>query len=250
MSKQKQVKMTDTEASTNLLPINSRSVTIVVAALNEGKNLPSFLIAIEKAFHTLEFVLPVLLINDGSTDNTRELLDSWTEKYPFLQVVHHSRKRGLTEVLKTSLQYTDSDWLYFTAADLESDIAVDLPLLLLNCTEGVDVIAGWRQRRGDGKDWSSWIANLACRVFFGLKIHDMNWIKLVRRNLLLLFPLEKATHRYMLATISALGYKILEIPTAWHPRKAGNSKFGKKRLLSSAIDFLKFWYWFYFHRSH
>lgn len=230
------------------LPISSQSITIVVAALNEGKNLSSFLMAVERAFQTLNFDLPVLLIDDGSTDNTRELLQSLAEKYPFFQVIHHGRKRGLTQVLKTCLQHTQSDWLYFTGADLESDISVDLPLLILACSEGIDVVAGWRQRRGDGKKIASWIANLACLLMFGLKVHDMNWIKLVRREILLPLPLEKITHRFMLPVISALGYKIIEIPTAWFPRKAGKSKFGRKRLISSALDFFKLCYWFYFER--
>lgn len=247
MSNQGKSQTTDTEPLGNL-PINSHSITIVVAALNEGKNLSSFLSAVERAFQTLDFELPVLLIDDGSTDNTKEILQSLAETYPFFQVIHHARKKGLTQVLKTSLQHTQSDWLYFTGADLESDISVDLPLLILACTEDVDVVAGWRQRRGDGKKIASWIANLACLLMFGLKVHDMNWIKLVRRELLLPLPLEKVTHRFILPVISALGYKIIEVPTAWYPRKAGKSKFGKKRLISSAVEFFQLCYWFYFQR--
>lgn len=72
----------------------------------------------------------------------------------------------------------------------------------------------------------------------------MNWIKLVRRDLLLTLPVKTITHRYLLAVLAAQGYKVTEVPTPWHPRYSGTTKFGKKRLLTSAIDFVKLWWWF------
>jgi hypothetical protein len=72
----------------------------------------------------------------------------------------------------------------------------------------------------------------------------MNWIKLVRRDLLVNLPVEKITHRYLLAVLAAQGYHITEVPTPWHTRHSGKSKFGKGRLLTSALDFVNLWWWF------
>jgi dolichol-phosphate mannosyltransferase len=72
----------------------------------------------------------------------------------------------------------------------------------------------------------------------------MNWIKLVRRDLLSSLPVEKITHRYLLAILAAQRYNITEVATPWHARYSGKSKFGKGRLLTSAIDFVKLWWWF------
>ncbi|MBW4615769.1 MAG: glycosyltransferase family 2 protein [Desmonostoc vinosum HA7617-LM4] len=229
-----------------LTPVQSRSVTVVIPALNEEGNLEPLLLSVEKAFQELGFTLPVLLIDDGSTDGSQEVLEKLLKQYQFLQVIRHSQRRGVTEVWKTAIANVKTDWICWSQADLESDPASDIPLLLNACEPGIDCVAGWRQKRGDGKIMASKFANTACRLAFGLNIHDMNWIKLVRRDLLLEVQIEVTTHRYLLAILAAKGHRIIEVPTPWHPRFSGTSKFGRKRLISSAIDFSKAWWWFYF----
>lgn len=229
--------------STALQTIN-RSVTVVIPALNEEGNLEKLLSDFQETFNNLGFILPVLVVDDGSTDRTPEILRSLSERYDFLQVIHHPRRMGVTAVWKTALDYVKTDWIFWGQADLESDPKTDLPLLLGACVPGVDAVAGWRQKRGDGKVMASYLANYTCRLLFGLEIHDMNWIKLVRRDLLAQLPIEKITHRYLLAVLAAQGHRITEVPTPWHPRYSGKTKFGKKRLVTSAIDFIRVWFWF------
>lgn len=225
-------------------PQESHSVTVVVPALNEEGSLEMLMLVLEQTFQELGFTLPVLLIDDGSTDNSPQLLTCLSKQYSFLQVIRHPYRRGVTGVWKTALAHTSSDWLYWGQADLESDFQTDLPLLLKACGPGVDGVAGWRQKRGDGKIVASSLANFTCRLAFGLKIHDMNWIKLVRRDLLAALPLDLVTHRYLLAILAGWGYSIAEVPTPWHPRYSGKSKFGRGRLIASAIDFWQLWWWF------
>lgn len=226
-------------------PSQSRSITVVIPAHNEEGNLKPLILALDETFQNLGFTLPVLLIDDGSTDNSRQVLVSLTSQYTFLRVIGHPQNRGVTGVWKTALAHTNTDWIYWGQADLESDFRTDLPLLLNACVSGVDGVAGWRQKRGDGKTFASTLANSTCRLSFGLKIHDMNWIKLVRRDLLAALPLDLVTHRYLLATLAGWGYRITEIPTPWHPRYSGKSKFGRGRLLTSAITFWQVWWWFH-----
>ncbi len=230
-------------------PLESHSVTVVTCACNERDNLKPLLSQVEKAFEDLGFRLPMLLIDDGSTDNSESILKELEIQYDFLTVICHSRRFGLTECLKTAIAHTNTDWLYLTPCDLESDPKIDLPLLINGCKPGIDVVAGWRQNRQDGKILASTIANFTCRLTFGLNIHDMNWIKLIRRDLLIMLPLEKVTYAYVLPVLAALGYRIIEIPTPWYSRTAGRSKFGTKRLITSAQSFWKLWWWFYFQYS-
>lgn len=225
----------------------SRSITVVIPALNEEGNLEKLLLNFEETFQNLGFTLPVIVIDDGSTDNSPILLADLSNKYEFLKVIRHSVRRGVTGVWKTALAHVKTDWIFWGQADLESDPRSDLPLLLKACVPGVDAVAGWRQKRGDGKIIASSVANMTCRLVFGLKIHDMNWIKLIRRDVLLNLPLEKITHRYLLAVLAARGYEVTEVPTPWHDRYSGKSKFGKGRLVTSAIDFIKLWWWFQTH---
>ncbi len=225
-------------------PSESHSLTVVIPALNEKDNLKLLLIALDRTFNELGVAFPVLLIDDGSTDDSAEVLSYLSKRYLYFKFIRHAHRKGLTGVLRTALAHTTSDWLYLTPADLESDPQTDLPLLLAACQPGVDVVAGWRQKRRDGKTLASWLANFACRLAFGLKIHDMNWIKLMRRDVLATLPLEQVTYRYLLPVLAGWGYQIVEVPTPWYPRQAGKSKFGRKRLVSSAIAFLKLWWWF------
>jgi glycosyltransferase involved in cell wall biosynthesis len=220
------------------------SVTIVIPCLNEEGNLERLLLNIEETFENMGFSLPVLVVDDGSTDNSYQILKEMSAKRDYLSIIRHPYRLGVTGVWKTALDHVETDWIFWGQADLESDPRSDLPLLLKACVPGVDAVAGWRQKRGDGKIFASKLANTTCRLLFGLKIHDMNWIKLVRRDLLLALPVEKITHRYLLAVLAAQGYNVTEVPTPWHPRYSGTSKFGKKRLLTSAVDFIKLWWWF------
>ena len=237
----------DTIVTTIEKPLISGSVTIVIPALNEAGNLPKLLSWLDETFQNLGYELPVLVINDGSTDETPKIIDNLQLKYPFLMVCHHESRQGVTQVWKTALTQVQTDWLFWGQGDLESDPRVDIPTLLNAATTGVDAIAGWRQNRGDGKTSSSQLANRACQLAFGMTIHDMNWIKLIRRDALVDLPLELITHRYLLAVLSAMGYRVIEVPTPWYPRFSGVSKFGYGRLVTSSLDFFRVLVWFYLH---
>ena len=226
-------------------PLKNRSVTIVIPCMNEEGNLERLFDYIDITFQRMGFTLPVVVVDDGSTDNTPEILSQLRQKYAFLSVIRHHQNRGVAEVWNTALAYVKTDWILWGQADLESDPQTDIPALLEACGPGIDAIAGWRQGRGDGKTAASSIANRACRWVFGLQIHDMNWIKLVRRDILTKLPVTLITHRYLLAVLAGQGYNVVETPTPWHPRFSGASKFGRKRLFTSAMDFLRVLGWFY-----
>jgi len=227
-----------------LTPAQSHSITVVVPALNEEGNLEVLLRSLETTFEVQGFTLPVLLIDDGSTDDSPQILARLCKQHSFLQVIRHPQRRGVAGVWKTAIAHVKTDWICWSQADLESDPITDIPLLIEACGHGIAGVAGWRQKRGDGKVLASTFANTACRLAFGLQIHDMNWIKLVRRDLLTDLPVELITHRYLLAVLAADGHRIIEVPTPWHPRHSGQSKFGRRRLVLSAVDFFKAWWWF------
>jgi len=228
-----------------LPPLVSRSITVVIPCLNEAGNLEKLFLDLQLTFDNLGFTLPVLLVDDGSVDKTPQILVSLQKKYSFLKVIRHPQRRGVAAVWRTALNNTSTDWIFWGQADLESDFKTDLPALLEACSSDVDGVAGWRQKRGDGKLAASSFANSSCRLAFGMKIHDMNWIKLVRRDLLAPLPIEKVTHRFLLAVLAGQGYQITEVATPWHERYSGVSNFGRKRLFKSATDFSRVVWWFY-----
>ena len=196
-----------------LPPSQTKSLTVVIPALNEEGNLEKLFQVTEETFQNLGFNLPVLLVDDGSTDNSPAILSRLCEQYSYLSFIRHPQRKGVKEVWKTALAHVQTDWIFWGQADLESDFRSDLPLLLEACVPGVDAVAGWRQKREDGKKLASALANLTNRLAFGCEIHDMNWIKLIRQDLLSTPLLDKTTHRYLLPVLAGQGYHIVEVAT-------------------------------------
>jgi glycosyltransferase involved in cell wall biosynthesis len=229
------------------------SVSVLVPARNEAANVPELVEHVDRAFGKLGLdaeCAELLLVNDGSTDGTRAVAEGLRAQYPFLRVVNHRRNLGLTAALSTGFRLVRGEFVLFLPADLESDPETDIPLLLGKLNEGCDVVAGWRQGRKEGKVFASGIYNSVSRWLFGLTVHDMNWIKGFRREVIEdLPPLRSDWHRFLLHIAAHDGYRIGEVPTEWHKRRAGRSHYGLGRIPISLLDVLVVWFLLTFSRA-
>ncbi len=214
------------------------SLSIILPAYNEAGNIPEVLKKIHKVFLTMNLNGEVLIINDGSTDNTGQVAEGFMEKYPSLHVIHHRKNMGLTESLMTGFENVKGDVIIFLCSDLESDPEEDIPKLLSGIEDGYDMVVGWRENRGDGKLMTSKIYNFLSRILFGVTLHDQNWIKAFKRDVLDALPLRSNWHRFIVPLAYHEGYKIKEVRTNWYPRKYGASKYGIGRLFSAMIDLI------------
>ncbi|MEZ4559154.1 MAG: hypothetical protein R2854_22415 [Caldilineaceae bacterium] len=130
------------------------------------------------------------------------------------------------------------DIVILIPADMESDPLVDIPALVnhMEATD-LDVVAGWRQGRKDGKVFASNIYNLVMRKLMAVPVHDGNWIKAMRRDVVeSLPPLRSDWHRFILMIAAHQGFTIGEVQTYYQPRPAGSSKFGISRIPISLLD--------------
>src|SRR5215216_4935572 len=202
-------------------------VSVVVPANNEEATVPAFVEKTAKAFAGLGRPWELVYVDDGSSDGTAAAVEAEAAVEPRVRLVRQRRRLGLTEALNRGFREARGEIIVFLPADLESDPEVDVPLLLGKLDEGYDVVAGWRQGRRDGKRVASRIANIACRLLFGLEVHDLNWIKAFRREVTDGLLLRSQWHRYILVMAHSEGYRV---------REAGRSKFGLGRLPVSAID--------------
>ena len=217
-------------------------VSVLVPARDEADNVAELVARVARAFAALD--LPegageLVLVDDGSTDGTSQIADELSAKHPFLRVIHHRRNLGLTAALRTGFREVRGAFVLFLPADLEADPETDIPLLLGKLEEGYDAVAGWRQGRREGKVFASGIYNLVSRGLFGLTVHDLNWTKGFRREVIeTLPPLRSDWHRFLLHIVAQQGYRIGEVATPWHRRRAGRSKFGLARIPKSLLDVL------------
>lgn len=217
-------------------------LSVLIPARDEAGNIPALLEKVGRAFAALEpqgYAGELVLVDDGSTDGTGDVTASLAGQYPFLRLVRHRRNQGLTAALRTGFREVRGDIIIFLPADLESDPEEDIPKLLGKLNEGYDVVAGWRQGRDDGKVFTSGIYNQVSKTLFDVPVHDMNWIKAFRREVIEAFPpLRSDWHRFLLHIAADQGFRIGEVPTNWYPRRAGRSKFGIGRIPISFLDVL------------
>jgi glycosyltransferase involved in cell wall biosynthesis len=220
-------------------PVNEAGeglVSVVVPAHNERTTVALFVDKTAKAFADLGRAWELVYVDDGSTDDTAAQVEAVAAAEPRVRLVRQRRQLGLTEALNRGFRAATGEVIVFLPADLESDPETDIPLLLRTLDQGYDVVSGWRQGRRDGKRHASRLANWACRLLFGLDVHDLNWIKAFRREVTDGLALRSQWHRYILVMAHHDGYRIGEVKVPYRAREAGRSKFGLGRLPVSAID--------------
>ncbi|RLT34152.1 MAG: glycosyltransferase [Chloroflexi bacterium] len=228
--------MTDT-------PIISEShpyISVVVPARDEAGTIVQVVERSFAAYAELGYTGEVLVVNDGSTDQTGPLLDELQKRFPALRVFTHRRSQGMTAGLQKMFNASRGDIVILIPGDMESDPLIDVPILVRHMESAdLDVVAGWRQGRKDGKVFASAIYNFVMRNLAGVHVHDGNWIKAMRREVIENFPpLRSDWHRFLLMIAAQQGFRLGEVKTPYKPRPAGSSKFGFSRIPISLLDVL------------
>lgn len=227
-------------SSVELQHATHTKISVVVPARNEEGTITQVVERSYAAFAELGYAGEVLVVNDGSSDGTASLLAALQATYPTLRVFTHRRSQGMTSALQLMFSASSGDIIILIPADMESDPLLDVPALVHHMEAAdLDVVAGWRQGRRDGKVFASGIYNFVMRTMAGVPVHDGNWIKAMRREVIeALPPLRSDWHRFLLMIAVHQGFRLGEVPTHYQPRPAGTSKFGWERIPISFLDVL------------
>ena len=220
-----------------------KQLSIVGPAMNEAGNLKEYVERCIQAFESRNVDGEIIIVDDGSTDDTDSVLQTLVNSYPdILIAVKHRKNLGLTPALQTAFHQSTGEKIIWIPTDLESHPDEDIPLLYEKLINGSDVVAGYRKDRGDGKSFASRIYNLFTRWLFGIRLRDMNWIKGFSRECLPTLYLRSDWHRFMLVMLHSDGFEIKEVETQWYEREYGQSKFGLLRFPRSVLDLLSIWF--------
>ena len=222
---------------------NAPQLSIVIPAYNEVESLPVLLEQIQavlktRAYHRTE----VIVINDGSTDGTSEVLDALleTQTYRFtMYVIHFKRNQGKAEALMAGFAAAAGDIVITMDADLQDDPGEIPKLIEVLNNKNYDVVSGWKYPRKDPleKRVFSFIFNRVTAFSTGVKLHDMNCgFKAYRAEVVKELYLYGDLHRYIPILAHQAGYKVGEVKVKHHSRRFGVSKYGFKRIPKGFFD--------------
>ena len=217
------------------------AVSVLVPAKDEAGNLPLFMEQAAVAFASSNVGYEVIVIDDGSEDDTWDVLQRLAEQYPFLRLARHRVRRGIADALRTGYLRARGEILVFYPADLQFK-PEDIPRLVAPILAGEsDMVTGFKQGHYE-KKFVSRIYNGLSRALFEVPVKDLNSVKAYRREIMDSLPIRPDWHRYMIVIAAANGFTVTEIPVPLYPRYSGKSKFGIGRIPVGVLDMLSVWF--------
>ncbi len=225
----------------------SSHVSVVVPAYNEEGNIPVLLEKTAKVLEKQHADYEIILVDDGSTDETFSVAAKLASKNGKISIFKHSSKRGKSLSLKTGFSHCKGEVIVMMDADLQYDPG-EIPVLLNVLEKEYDVANGWRDfsKYLSDKATISRIYNYFTKGLIGGNVHDLNCgFKVFRRSvvedLLKKINWRRGVHRYLISICKFLGYRIAEVKVSLNPRVTGRSKYSFSRLIEgTSLLFLLF----------
>jgi len=216
-------------------------ISVVVPVFNEEENIPELLKRIWAGLSETGWSFEVIVIDDGSTDRTAQILREQKRLYPELRVVIFRKNFGQSAAMTAGFDLARGSVVVTMDGDLQNDPA-DIPRLVEKLQEGYDVVSGWRKDRKDAKVsrlLPSKIANWLIGRTTGVRLHDYGcslkaYRSEISKNLLLYGEL----HRFIPVLASFQGARIAEVVVTHHPRTRGKSKYGIGRTYRVLLDLM------------
>jgi glycosyltransferase involved in cell wall biosynthesis len=216
-------------------------LSIIIPVFNESENLPILHKKLEAVLNALGREYEVILVDDGSSDDSSEVLTSLTKQNPRFKVVSFVRNFGQTAAMMAGIDHSKGDIIIPMDADLQND-PEDIPRLLAKLDEGFDVCSGWRQDRQDHpikRNLPSRLANKLISTISGVPLHDYGCsLKAYRRNVIKDVKLYGEMHRFIPIYASWMGARVTEIPVSHHSRLHGESNYGLNRTFKVILDLI------------
>jgi glycosyltransferase involved in cell wall biosynthesis len=213
-------------------------VSVVVPLLNEILNLEDLHRQLTEALRATGRAYELVLVDDGSTDGTREALLKLEDADPSVRAVLLRRNFGQTAAFSAGFDRARGEVVVTSDGDLQNDPA-DIPALLAKIDEGYDIVCGWRKLRQDplSKRIPSWFANRLISWATGVRLHDYGCsLKAMRAEVVAGLRLYGEMHRFIPAVASWMGVRLAEVPVNHRPRTRGQSKYGIGRTVRVVLD--------------
>jgi glycosyltransferase involved in cell wall biosynthesis len=218
-------------------------ISVVIPLFNEEESLPELAAWIDKVMLENNFSYEIIMIDDGSKDNSWHVVEELQSKNPLIKGIKFRRNYGKSAALFCGFDVAQGDVVITMDADLQ-DSPDEIPGLYKMITEeGFDLVSGWKKKRFDpvlSKNIPSKIYNFTVRRITGIKLHDMNCgLKAYRKNVIKSIEVYGEMHRYIPVLAKWAGYKNIGEKVVKHSeRKYGITKFGMERFVRGPLDLL------------
>jgi glycosyltransferase involved in cell wall biosynthesis len=214
-------------------------VSIVLPAYNEEANLRRALAEVRASAERLLAAHEIIVVDDGSTDATGRIARDVAASDPRLRVMSHERNRGYGEALRTGFLASRLDFVFFTDADLQFDIAELERFLPYAGT--VDVVVGYRMNRQDprGRRLMAYAWNMLMRVLFYVPARDIDCaFKLFDRRALREIDIESVgamVNTELMVKLGRAGASVVEVGVTHRPRRAGEARGASPAVIAIAL---------------
>lgn len=216
-------------------------LSVTIPIYDEEDNIPLLYSRTRDALDALGHAWELVLVNDGSRDDSAARLDALAAQDPRVRVIHLARNYGQTAALMAGLDHARGEIIVPMDGDLQNDPG-DIGRLLAKLGEGFDVVSGWRKDRKDAafkRNLPSRIANDLISTVSGVHLHDYGCsLKAYRRSVLEGVKLYGEMHRFVPIYAAWNGARVAEIEVTHHPRIHGQSKYGLERVLKVVLDLI------------
>ena len=220
-------------------------ISIIIPVFNESESIGYLLDEVLNVMRSNKLHFEIVVINDGSQDNTSNVLDELTIKIKELSVISLRTNYGQTAAMAAGFDNSNGEIVITLDGDLQND-PNDIPKLISHINEGYDLICGWRYDRKDkliNRRIPSKIANKLIANVTGLKLHDYGCsLKAFKKEILDDIKLYGELHRFLPVLAKIEGAKIKEIKVNHRSRKYGSSKYGIDRTFRVLMDLLTVWF--------
>ncbi len=215
------------------------ALSVVVPVYNEAENLAPLCREVHAALGGVAGDFELIFADDGSTDETAQVLERLAGEFPRVRVITLRRNSGQTAALSAAIDQARGRVLVPMDGDLQNDPA-DIPRLVDKLREGYDVVSGWRRDRKDPlvtRRLPSRVANRVIAWLSGMPLHDFGCtLKAVRREVLDGVRLYGEMHRFVPIYAAWQGARVTELVVNHRPRTSGKSKYGIGRTIRVVLD--------------
>ena len=221
------------------------ALSIVVPIYNEEESLPFLVNQLLEVLQPMEETFELVLVNDGSSDNSADVIRKLSFDIPELVGVLLRKNYGQTAAMAAGFDISSGEIVVTLDGDLQNDPA-DIPLLVNKIRDGFDLVSGWRYRRQDAaisRKLPSKIANRLIGKVTGVRLNDYGCsLKAYRKEVLTDMRLYGELHRFLPVLANIEGARITEVKVNHRARQFGSSKYGIDRTFRVLMDLLTVWF--------